>query len=113
MYGGSYLKSHEINLEDVFPIQFPFGRGGPNLGVDRRVKVSTESCLKHYMKLSLNQFMRPGFILVCYQLLCRSKSYTTGLIKCRSSYQGRSFILYSLILYGLILNGLILNGLIL
>jgi hypothetical protein len=103
MYGGSYLKSHEINLEDVFPIQFPFGQGGPNLGVDRRVKVSTESCLKHYMKLSLNQFMRPDFILVCYQLLCRSKSYTTGLIKCRSSYQGRSFILYSLILYGLIL----------
>jgi hypothetical protein len=68
-------------LEDVFPIQFPFGQGGPNLGVDRRVKVSTESCLKHYMKLSLNQFMRPDFILVCYQLLCRSKSYTTGLIK--------------------------------
>jgi hypothetical protein len=108
MYGGSYLKSHEINLEDVFPIQFPFGQGGPNLGVDRRVKVSTESCLKHYMKLSLNQFMRPDFILVCYQLLCRSKSYTTGLIKCRSSYQGRSFfcmVLFSIfvLLYGFIL----------
>jgi YHS domain-containing protein len=36
MYGGSYLKSHEINLEDVFPIQFPFGTGGPDLGVSRK-----------------------------------------------------------------------------
>ena len=27
MYGGSYLKGHEINLEDAFPIQFPFGTG--------------------------------------------------------------------------------------
>ena len=88
MYGGSYLKSHEIRLEDAFPVQFPFGVGGPNMGVDRRVKVSTESCLKHYMRLSLNQFMRADFILVCYQMLCRSASFTTGLIKCRSNYQG-------------------------
>ena len=40
------------------------------------------------MRLSLNQFMRLDFILVCYQLLCRSKSYTTGLIKCRSECKG-------------------------
>ena len=88
MYGGSYLKSHEIRLEDAFPIQFPFGLGGPDMGVDRRVKVSTESCLRHYMRLSLNQFMRADFILVCYQMLCRSASFTTGLIKCRSDFQG-------------------------
>ena len=25
MYGGNYLRGHEINLEDMFPIQFPFG----------------------------------------------------------------------------------------
>ena len=88
MYGGGYLKSHEIKLEDAFPIQFPFGTGGPDMGVDRRVKVSTESCLKHYMRLSLNQFMRADFILVCYQMLCRSASFTTGLIKCRSDCGG-------------------------
>ena len=88
MYGGSYLKSHEIKLEDAFPIQFPFGTGGPDMGVDRRVPVSTEMCLEHYMRLSPNQFMRADFILVCYQMLCRSTSFTTGLIKCRSDYRG-------------------------
>ena len=32
MHGGSSLKGHEINLEDAFPIQIPFGTGGPNCG---------------------------------------------------------------------------------
>jgi hypothetical protein len=86
MYGGNYVKGHEMRLEDAFPIQFPFGIGG--LHSSRRVPVSAQSCLQHYMRLSLNQFMRPEFILVCYQLLCRSKSYTTGLVKCRSDCNG-------------------------
>jgi hypothetical protein len=86
MYGGNYVKGHEMRLEDAFPIQFPFGIGG--LHTTRRVPVSSQCCLQHYMRLSLNQFMRPDFILVCYQLLCRSKSYTTGLIKCRSDFHG-------------------------
>ena len=90
MHGGSYLKSHEIDLQDIFPIQFPFGTGGPDHGVSRKVPVSFEECLRHYMRLSLNQFMRPDFILVCYHLLCRNKSYSTGLIKCKSNFQGRS-----------------------
>ncbi len=90
MYGSTYLRGHEINLEDAFPIQFPFGYGGPNLCKKRLVGVSNEACLKHYMRLSLNQFMRPDFILVCYHLMCRTASYTTGLIKCRSDYQGQA-----------------------
>jgi hypothetical protein len=90
MYGGSYLKSHEINLEDVFPIQFPFGTGGPDLGIPRKNPVSIEECLRHYCRLSLKQFMRPDFILVCYHILCRNASFKTGVIKCKSNYQGRS-----------------------
>ena len=90
MYGGNYLRGHEINLEDMFPIQFPFSSGGPTLGKKRKVDVSNESCIRHYMKLSLNQFMRPDFILICYHLLCRSASYTTGLIKCRTQFQGKT-----------------------
>ena len=86
MYGGNYVKGHEMRLEDAFPIQFPFGIGG--LHSSRRVPVSAQCCLQHYMRLSLNQFMRAEFILVCYQLLCRSKSYTTGVIKCRSDCNG-------------------------
>ena len=90
MYGGSYLKSHEIYLEDVFPIQFPFGLGGPHPDHKRKVPVSEEACLRHYMRLSLSQFMKPDFILVCYHLYVRAASYTTGLIKCKSDYKGRS-----------------------
>ena len=41
------LKGHEINLEDAFPIQFPFGTGGPNLGKKKKVEVSNEACLRH------------------------------------------------------------------
>ncbi len=52
--------------------------------------MSNEACIWHYMKLSLNQFMQPDFILVCYHLLCRSASYTTGLIKCKTHFQGRT-----------------------
>ena len=89
MYGGSYVKGHEVKLEDAFPIQFPFGTGGMHLS--RRVPVSSECCLQHYMRLSLNQFMRTDFVHVCYQLLCRSKSYTTGLIKFRSDFNGMQF----------------------
>ena len=90
MYGGSYLKSHEINLEDAFPIQFPFGLGGPVPHIKRKVPVSIEACLRHYMRLSLNQFMRPDFILVCYHIWCRNSSYQTGLIKCKSNYKGKA-----------------------
>ena len=90
MYGGSYLKSHEIDLVDAFPIQFPFGLGGPNGPIERKVPVSVEVCLEHYMRLSLNQFMRPDFILVCYHIWCRNASYKTGLIKCKSEFQGRA-----------------------
>ena len=78
MYGGNYLKGHEIKLKDAFPTQFPFGSGGPNLGKKRKAEVSSEACLRHYMRLSLNQFVRSDFILVCYHLMCRSASYTTG-----------------------------------
>ena len=90
MYGGNYLKSHEIHLEDMFPIQFPFGTGGPDLGIPRKVPVSIEECLRHYCRLSLKQFMRPDFILVCYHILCRNASFKTGLIKCKSDFQGNS-----------------------
>jgi hypothetical protein len=91
MYGGSYLRGHEVAIEDAFPIQFPFGLGSPqHYGGKRKVPVSFEECLKHYMKLSLNQFMRPDFILVCYHMLCRHASYKTGIIKCKTQHKGKT-----------------------
>jgi hypothetical protein len=91
IYGGSYIRGHEVNLEDAFPIQFPFSLGGPNhLRGKRRVPVSFEECLRHYMRFSMNQIMRPDFILVCYHMLCRNDSYSTGIIKCKSNFKGKS-----------------------
>jgi hypothetical protein len=42
MYGGSYLKKHQINLEDVFPIQCPFGTGSPDCGQKERLMYPTK-----------------------------------------------------------------------
>ena len=43
IYGGNYIKGHELRLEDAFPIQFPFGIGG--LHTTRRVPVSSQCCI--------------------------------------------------------------------
>jgi hypothetical protein len=43
MYGGNYLKSHEINLEDAFSVQFLFGSGNPNFGTKCKVDVSNKA----------------------------------------------------------------------
>jgi hypothetical protein len=40
--GGDYANLREIKLEDVCPVQFPFGLGGPKM--QRRNKVSPEEC---------------------------------------------------------------------
>ena len=76
----SLFSVDEVDLVDFFPNQFPFGCGGPK--EDRKTNISESSCIEHYMKLSLNQFMRPDFVLVSHQLLSRSLSYKSGLIKC-------------------------------
>ena len=80
-----FCEQQKINFEDAFPVQFRCCSGGPNVE-KRKVEVSNEACLRHNMRLSLNQFVRSDFILVCYHLMCRSASYTMGLIKCRSNY---------------------------
>lgn len=56
---GSIVPSHLLKIQDLFPIQFPFGRGG--LDEKRNVLVSKSECLRHYAQLSLCQFMRSDF----------------------------------------------------
>ena len=83
-YGGNYVSSaRERKLEWVFPIKFPFGIGGPKL--NRRTRISEIKCLKHYLRLSLPQFMRGSFILVIIHIFNQIKSYQSGLITCRST----------------------------
>ena len=58
----NYRSDYKITLPAIFPLHFPFGRGG--LEEDRRNPVSIELCLKHFLKLSLSMFQRSDIILV-------------------------------------------------
>jgi len=90
-YGGKYVSSgRELRLESVFPVQFPFGLGGPT--ARRPTQISEVECLKHYLRLSLPQFMRGDFLLVVLHMYNRIVSYKTGLIMCRTPrLHGKSF----------------------
>jgi len=69
VYGGNYIDAgHELKLENVMLIQFPFGQGGPVQDRKRRVAVSKVQCLKYYLRHSLPQFKRGNFILVVNHL---------------------------------------------
>ena len=56
---GARLQSHLVKLEDIFPVIFPFGRGG--LNEKRGNKVKKSDMLRHYSKLALNQLQRADF----------------------------------------------------
>jgi hypothetical protein len=80
--GGDFVNSRDLLLENVFPVQFPFGTGGPKQ--KRPTAVSEEACLQHYMRLSLPQFMRGDFILVVLTMMNRIRSFKTGIITARA-----------------------------
>jgi hypothetical protein len=86
--GGSFANSKEMNVEDVLPFAFPFGIGGPKM--KRKLKVSPQKCIQHYMRLSLVQFQDSSTILVLNHLLNRILSYITGVMTCRANINGVS-----------------------
>ena len=86
VYGGDYKSGHGLRLEDVIPTAFPFGLGG--LAMPRRTEISTECCLAHYGRLSLDQFKRGDFCLISHHMLDRQLSYTSGSVKCRANIDG-------------------------
>ena len=82
LHGGEYARFREVmKLENVFPTAFPFGMGGPTQ--KRRNKISDEERIRHYLRLSLPQFMESEFVLVANFLLGRILSYKTAMIRCR------------------------------
>ncbi len=54
----------------------------------RRTQVSIEKSLAHYGRLSLDQFKRGDFCLICHHMLDRQLSYTSGKVKCRANVDG-------------------------
>ena len=82
VYGGNRVQPHNADLEDVLPLAFPFGSGGPTN--KRKVKVSMEECIKRYMRTAMPQFMRSDVIFIMQHAYSRQLSYKTGLIKLRN-----------------------------
>ena len=80
--GGNYTDLQELLLENIAPMQFPFGQGGPKS--NRRTHISPEACYQHYCKLSLPQFMRGDFLLILNHMYNRQRSFQTASIRCRS-----------------------------
>ena len=92
VHGGNYVNTgKELKLESVFPLQFPFGLGGPK--IKRPTHISEEACLKHYLRLSLQQFMWSDFILVVYHLYNQIMSYRSGLITGRGGIENGQILL--------------------
>ena len=88
LISGAYANRREMNVEDILPFAFPFGIGGPKM--KRKLKVSTQRCIQHYMRLSLVQFMESSTILVLNHILNRILSYNTGVMICRANINGVS-----------------------
>jgi len=86
--GGTYVNLREMEVADVQPFAFPFGNGGPNM--KRRVPVSPEVSIQHYLRLSLKQFMESPVIFVLNQMYNRINTYKTGVMLCRSNIGGET-----------------------
>jgi len=68
----------------AFPHLFPFGRGDP--GDSRKMRVSLDSCIQHYLNLRrYSQFRKNEFVLVSYNRAAkesaRKRTFITGLLK--------------------------------
>ncbi|MEY3178592.1 MAG: hypothetical protein RJB42_833 [Bacteroidota bacterium] len=88
VYGGNRTSPHEADLEDILPLTFPFGTGGPR--TKRRTKVSLEDCISRYMMTAMPQFMRSDVIFILQHIYSRRLSYKTGLIKLKNKVGGRN-----------------------
>jgi hypothetical protein len=65
---------------DSFPLQFPYGIGGPR--ETRVTKVSYLECLAYYLRVANKNFMRSDFILIIHSLYEKEKAMKTVSIRC-------------------------------
>ena len=79
------MGSHTIDLVDMFPLIFPFGRGG--LNERRATKVSKSAVLRHYCKIALPQMQQPQFLLVLCSMWQRLESFSKCIVHCKSSFK--------------------------
>ena len=89
--GGDFMSQHNVKLEDIFPIQFPFGLGSINHNNQKRpTSVSKADILKHYSQLSLPQFQKADFLLVTCAMYQRLETFKNCIISCKSNKNGQT-----------------------
>ena len=56
------VNGHRVKLIEMFPLNFPFGWGGPNK--ERLTNVLQQEILRHYSQIALPQMLQSQFLLV-------------------------------------------------
>jgi hypothetical protein len=69
-------------LVDSFPLQFPYGVGGPR--EERETSVPYLDCLAYYLRVANKHFMRSDFILIIHSLWEKEKAMRTASMRCGS-----------------------------
>jgi len=87
---GNFASDRLTPLQDMFPLVFPYAQGALKMVNGRRNRVSVESMMEHYMKLSLSQFHQPDFVHALSSMKMRMMSFKTGIIKCKCGQRGAS-----------------------
>eukprot|EP00978_Attheya_sp_CCMP212_P001191 scaffold2478_cov48-Attheya_sp.AAC.1 len=75
-------------LVDSFPLQFPYGIGGPR---EKRVtKVEYHECLEYYLRVATSNFMWPDFILLVHSLWEKERDMKSANFRCRTKMNDES-----------------------
>ena len=82
---GDYIGGHTIDPIDLFPLNFPFGWGGPE--EKRATKISKSAVLQHYYKIYLPQMQQSQFLLVLCSMWQKMESFTKCIINCKSNFK--------------------------
>ena len=93
---GDTVGGHTISLIDLFPLIFPFGRGGPE--ERRATKISKSAVLRHYCRIALSQMQQSQFLLVLCSVWPRIESFTKCIINCKSNFESSTAADYLLTL---------------
>ena len=76
-------------LPKCFIEHFPYRRGGPD--EKRRVAVSKEACIEHYLRLSTRAFRGYRFILCAYGIIARARAGNRAVLKAGRSTGAGSY----------------------
>ena len=80
---GDFVNGHKIKLIELFPLNFPYGWGGPD---ERRLThVSEQEVLCHYIQIALPQMQQSQFLLVVCSMYQRLLSFRKSFVMCKSN----------------------------